>query len=117
MREGQSSSTAAWVAVWRGSGPWLGDAALCEGLDPGGRVLTIWEGVTMYLSEPAVEEAVACVRRYSAPGSRLVVNSGWAGSGGARPLRAAGLPHHSLHDPPAYLRVAAPNGSKVVAAR
>lgn len=35
------------------------------------RTLTIWEGVTMYLSAAAVEAAVAAVRGYSAPGSAL----------------------------------------------
>lgn len=34
--------------------------------------LTIWEGVTMYLTEEAIEESLAAVRVYSASGSRLV---------------------------------------------
>jgi methyltransferase (TIGR00027 family) len=33
--------------------------------------LTIWEGVTMYLHEPAIAETVAAVRAWSAPGSQL----------------------------------------------
>jgi methyltransferase (TIGR00027 family) len=35
--------------------------------------LTIWEGVTMYLTEPAIESSVAAVQRLSAPGSTFVV--------------------------------------------
>jgi methyltransferase (TIGR00027 family) len=34
--------------------------------------LTIWEGVTMYLTEEAIEDTLAAVRQYSAPASRLV---------------------------------------------
>jgi len=33
--------------------------------------LTVWEGVTMYLTPPAIEAAVAAVRAYSGKGSRL----------------------------------------------
>jgi methyltransferase (TIGR00027 family) len=32
---------------------------------------TIWEGVTMYLTESAIESTVAAIRKYSAPGSEL----------------------------------------------
>ncbi len=35
---------------------------------------TIWEGVTMYLTERAIDETLRCVRDYSAPASRLVFN-------------------------------------------
>jgi methyltransferase (TIGR00027 family) len=41
------------------------------GLDRGRATLTIWEGVTMYLTEPAIESTVAAVRAWSAPGSQL----------------------------------------------
>jgi methyltransferase (TIGR00027 family) len=41
------------------------------GLDRGRPTLTIWEGVTMYLSEPAIEYTVAAVRAWSAPRSQL----------------------------------------------
>ncbi|MDB4967440.1 MAG: SAM-dependent methyltransferase [Myxococcales bacterium] len=41
------------------------------GLDRGRPSLTIWEGVTMYLTEPAIESTVAAVRAWSAPGSQL----------------------------------------------
>jgi methyltransferase (TIGR00027 family) len=34
---------------------------------------TLWEGVTMYLSERAVHETVASVHAWSAPGSRLAM--------------------------------------------
>lgn len=42
------------------------------GLDPARPTLTIWEGVTMYLSEPAIEASIAAVRRLGGAGSRLV---------------------------------------------
>jgi methyltransferase (TIGR00027 family) len=41
------------------------------GHDPARPTLTIWEGVTMYLFEPAIADTVAAVRAFSAPGSRL----------------------------------------------
>jgi len=43
-----------------------------HGFDRHRPVLTIWEGVTMYLTEPAIEATVAAVRGLSAPGSVLV---------------------------------------------
>jgi methyltransferase (TIGR00027 family) len=47
-------------------------AALAErGHDPTAPTLTIWEGVTMYLFEDAIEASVAAVRAYSAIGSTL----------------------------------------------
>jgi methyltransferase (TIGR00027 family) len=45
-----------------------------EGLSAAHRVLTIWEGVTMYLSEPDIEASVAALRRLGAPGSWLAFN-------------------------------------------
>lgn len=41
------------------------------GHDAGRPTLTIWEGVTMYLSEPAIDATVAAVRDLSAPESRF----------------------------------------------
>ena len=43
-----------------------------RGLDPARPTLTIWEGVTMYLSEAAIEATLAAVRRLGGTGSRLV---------------------------------------------
>lgn len=43
------------------------------GCSPEQRTLTVWEGVTMYLTEPALDASVAAVRKYSAPGSLLAV--------------------------------------------
>jgi methyltransferase (TIGR00027 family) len=49
-------------------------AALASlGHDPARPTLTIWEGVTMYLTERAIDETVAAVRALSAPGSPLVL--------------------------------------------
>jgi methyltransferase (TIGR00027 family) len=39
------------------------------GHDPKQPTLTLWEGVTMYLTEPAIEATVAAVHAYCAPGS------------------------------------------------
>jgi methyltransferase (TIGR00027 family) len=48
-------------------------AALADaGLRPELPTLTIWEGVTMYLSEEAIEDTLAAVRAYGGAGSRLV---------------------------------------------
>lgn len=48
-------------------------AALAEaGLRRELPTLTIWEGVTMYLTEEAIEDTLAAVRAYSGAGSRLV---------------------------------------------
>jgi O-methyltransferase involved in polyketide biosynthesis len=37
-------------------------------------VFTIWEGVTMYLSEPAIDSSLRAIRSWSAPGSQLAMN-------------------------------------------
>jgi methyltransferase (TIGR00027 family) len=49
-------------------------ALAAVGLDSRAPTLVIWEGVTMYLSERAIEETLAAVRRLGAPGSMLVFN-------------------------------------------
>lgn len=43
------------------------------GHDPARPTLTLWEGVTMYLSAEAVDATVGAVRALSAPGSRFVL--------------------------------------------
>ncbi len=43
------------------------------GLDRGAPVLTIWEGVTMYLSEPAIDASLRAIRAWSGPGSQLAM--------------------------------------------
>jgi methyltransferase (TIGR00027 family) len=49
-------------------------AALVEhGHDPARPTITIWEGVTMYLTEPAIDASLAAIRAYSAPGSVLAM--------------------------------------------
>jgi methyltransferase (TIGR00027 family) len=46
--------------------------ALVEaGLDASLPTLTVWEGVTMYLEPPQIEETLRCVRALGAPGSGL----------------------------------------------
>jgi methyltransferase (TIGR00027 family) len=51
----------------------LGARLAALGHDPARPTLTIWEGVTMYLYEPAIEDTVAAVRAWSYParGSQL----------------------------------------------
>jgi methyltransferase (TIGR00027 family) len=41
------------------------------GLDPAAPTFTVWEGVTMYLTERAVEETVTAIGCWSGPGSGL----------------------------------------------
>lgn len=47
----------------------LGDA----GLDRADSVFTIWEGVTMYLTEPAIDASLRAIRAWSAAGSQLAM--------------------------------------------
>lgn len=51
----------------------LPDRLAAAGLDLAAPTLTIWEGVTMYLTEPAIEATVAAIAAYAAPGSRLAM--------------------------------------------
>jgi len=43
------------------------------GLDRADRVFTIWEGVTMYLTEPAIDASLRAIRAWSCEGSRLAM--------------------------------------------
>jgi methyltransferase (TIGR00027 family) len=43
------------------------------GLDLGAPVFTIWEGVTMYLTEPAIDASLRAIRAWSAAGSQLAL--------------------------------------------
>ncbi len=43
------------------------------GLDLARPVFTIWEGVTMYLTEPAIDASLRAIRAWSAPGSQLAL--------------------------------------------
>lgn len=49
----------------------LGARLASLGHDAGRPTLTLWEGVTMYLTEPAIVATLAAVRGWSAPGSQL----------------------------------------------
>jgi methyltransferase (TIGR00027 family) len=44
-----------------------------HGHDPERPTITIWEGVTMYLTEPAIDASLRAIRAFSAPGSKLVM--------------------------------------------
>lgn len=56
------------------------------GHDPRRPTLTIWEGVTMYLTEPAIEATLAAVREYSSEGSLLAFTYGDFARRSQRPL-------------------------------
>jgi methyltransferase (TIGR00027 family) len=43
------------------------------GLDRAAPVFTIWEGVTMYLTEPAIDASLRAIRAYSGRGSQLAM--------------------------------------------
>ncbi len=43
------------------------------GLDLRAPVFTIWEGVTMYLNEPAIDASLRAIRSWSSPGSQLAL--------------------------------------------
>lgn len=49
----------------------LRDKLCAAGLTPNQRVLTLWEGVTMYLSERAIQQTLALVKSYGASDSWL----------------------------------------------
>ncbi len=49
-------------------------ALAVEGHETNTPTLTIWEGVTMYLSREALDASARAIRAYSAPGSDLVFN-------------------------------------------
>jgi methyltransferase (TIGR00027 family) len=51
----------------------LSDALADAGHDPSAPTLTIWEGVTMYLTEPAIDASLRAIRAWSAPGSELAM--------------------------------------------
>ncbi len=43
------------------------------GHDPGAPTFTIWEGVTMYLSEPAIDASLRAIAEWSGPGGELAM--------------------------------------------
>ena len=51
----------------------LAGALGAVGHERGAPSLTLWEGVTMYLTEPAIDASVRAIADYSAPGSQLAM--------------------------------------------
>jgi len=51
----------------------LPDVLAEAGLDLGAPTFTIWEGVTMYLTEPAIDMSLRAIRAWSAPDSQLAM--------------------------------------------
>ena len=51
----------------------LPDELVAAGLDPRSPVFTIWEGVTMYLTEPAIDASLRAIRAWSSEDSRLAM--------------------------------------------
>lgn len=51
----------------------LPEALADAGHDPGRPTLTIWEGVTMYLSEGAIDASLRSIASWSSPGSQLAM--------------------------------------------
>ena len=51
----------------------LPDVLIESGLDTVAPVFSIWEGVTMYLSEPAIDASLRAIRAWSGPGSQLAM--------------------------------------------
>ncbi len=52
----------------------LADTLAALGHDRARPTFTVWEGVTMYLTRPAIEATLAAVRAYSAVGSAVAIN-------------------------------------------
>lgn len=93
------------------------------GHDPARPTLTIWEGVTMYLTEPAIDAALRTVAAYSAAASQLAVtyfDRAWL----ARPtprgrllsflVARLGEPFRFGWDPAALPAAVAPHGFRLV---
>jgi len=51
----------------------LADVLAEAGLDLGKPVFTIWEGVTMYLTDAAIDASLRAIRSWSSPGSQLAM--------------------------------------------
>jgi methyltransferase (TIGR00027 family) len=51
----------------------LPETLAAAGLDLHAPVFTIWEGVTMYLTEPAIDASLRAIRAWSPPGSQLAM--------------------------------------------
>jgi methyltransferase (TIGR00027 family) len=83
----------------------LPDRLAARGHDASRPTLTIWEGVTMYLTERAIEESVAAVRALGPPGSLLAMTyferTRIARRHAARIVALAGEPWRFGWDPPA----------------
>jgi methyltransferase (TIGR00027 family) len=52
----------------------LPGALAAAGCDPRARTFTIWEGVTMYLTEGAIDGSLRAIRTWSPPGSELAIH-------------------------------------------
>ena len=51
----------------------LPDALVAAGLDRALPTITVWEGVTMYLTEGAIDASLRAIRAWSGPGSQLAM--------------------------------------------
>jgi methyltransferase (TIGR00027 family) len=51
----------------------LPEALVEAGHDPARPTFTVWEGVTMYLTEPAIDASLRAIGSWSAPGSQLAM--------------------------------------------
>jgi len=65
----------------------LPDVLADAGLDRADPVFTIWEGVTMYLTEPAIDASLRAIRAWSCKGSQLAMTY-FAKSGFTKPSLA-----------------------------
>lgn len=68
------------------------DRLRAAGLEVGALTLWVWEGVSMYLDEPAVRATLDLVRRLSAPGSLLAFDAWCPPAGGLARLTRRDLP-------------------------
>ena len=74
-KAGGASPDVCWVAHdFEQPMPSLHSALLQAGLDAASRILVIWEGVVMYLSEQALDASIELIRAVSCPGSVLALN-------------------------------------------
>ncbi|MFT3928252.1 MAG: SAM-dependent methyltransferase [Myxococcales bacterium] len=100
----------------------LEQALLAQGFEPGQPSIWIWEGVTMYLDESAVEGSLERIARLSAPGStviatyvtpKIIASGSVLGHFGLAALAVISEPVRSSSTPPEMARRFAHHGFEV----
>ena len=101
----------------------LDQALASVGFEPGAPSVWIWEGVTMYLPEPAILGTLGVLERLAAPSSTLIVSYvtpamthgiRWVGRIGTHALRSLSEPIRFVATPPQMQQLLASRGFQTV---